>query len=182
MKVEPREESIAPELNELLERRAARVREKQAENEDESLLPVAEFPVGEETWAIPLDTLRAAVPLRNVTPVPLSPPHVIGILRFQGQVLTALSLASLVGGRGWREDPAVLLVIDVGQGHLVAVDCERIPKPSGIPHALVSEARARASGPVVEIVLPGLRQIHLADLRRLVVGAGGAAPSGARGA
>jgi purine-binding chemotaxis protein CheW len=179
MKPEPREESIAPELAELLERRAARVREKQTGSEDESFFAVAEFPVGEETWAIPLDTLRAAVPLRNVTPVPLSPPHVIGILRFQGQVVTALSLASLLGGRGWREDPAVLLVVDVGLGHLVAVDCERIPKPTGIPHALVSEARARESGPVVEIVLPGLRQLHLVDLRRLIASA---EPTGARGA
>ena len=178
MKPEPRDEDIAPELNELLERRAARVRDKPVEAEDESLFPVAEFPVGEETWAIPLDTLRAAVPLRSVTPVPLSRPQVIGILRFQGQIVTALSLASLLGGRGWREDPAVLLVVDAGGGNLVAVDCERIPKPTGIPHALVNEARARSTAAVVEITLPGLRQIHLADLQRLVVeaveGAGGA--------
>ena len=179
MKLEPREEALDPELNDLLERRAARVRDKQAELEDESLFPVAEFPVGEETWAIPLDSLRAAVPLRNVTPIPLSPPQVIGILRFQGQIVTALSLASLLGGRGWREDPAVLLVVDLGQGRLVAVDCERIPKPSGIPHALVAEARARGTGAVVEVTLPGLRQIHLADLRRLI---DQSRESGARGA
>jgi chemotaxis signal transduction protein len=179
MKPEPREEPIASELNELLEKRAARVREKPVEAEDEALFLVAEFPVGEETWAIPLESLRAAVPLRSVTPVPLSPPHVIGILRFQGQIVAALSLASLLGGRGWREDPAVLLVVDSGAGHLVAVDCERIPKPSGIPHALVAEARARSTGAVVEVTLPGLRQIHLLDLRRLVIEM--KAETGARG-
>jgi chemotaxis signal transduction protein len=168
MKAEPREEAVPSELTELLERRAARVREKPDEAEDEALFLVAEFPVGEEIWAIPLESLRAAVPLRSVTPVPLSPPHVIGILRFQGQIVAALSLAALLGGRGWREDPAVLLVVDAGGGHLVAVDCERIPKPSGIPHALVAEARASSSGAVVEVTLPGLRQIHLLDLRRLI--------------
>ena len=140
MKVQAREPGgIAPELNELLVRRAERIRQKPAEAEDENLLWVAEFPVGEETYALPLDTLRAAVPLKMVTPVPLSPPHVIGILRFQGQIVTALSLASLLGGRGWREDPAVLLVVDPGFGRLVALDCERIPKPSGLPHAQVGE-------------------------------------------
>ncbi len=147
MKVQPREPGgFAPELNELLVRRAQRIRQKAAE----------------------VDTLRAAVPLKMVTPVPLSPPHVIGILRFQGQIVTALSLASLLGGRGWREDPAVLLVVDPGFGRLVAVDCERIPKPSGLPHAQVAEARARSSGPTYEITLAGARQVSLLDLLRLM--------------
>jgi purine-binding chemotaxis protein CheW len=66
-------------------------------------------------------------------------------------------------------------VVDAGGGHLVAVDCERIPKPSGIPHALVNEARARSAGAVVEITLQGLRQVHLVDLRKLIAeGAPGA--------
>jgi purine-binding chemotaxis protein CheW len=161
-------DAVAPELNELLVRRAERARQKPHEVDEEDVLWVAEFPVGEETYAIPLDVLRAAVPLKMVTPVPLSPPHVIGILRFQGQIVTALSLASLLGGRGWREDPAVLLVVDPGFGHLVAVDCERIPKPVGVPHALLEEARARSSGPVCEVTLPGMRQVNLLDLLGLM--------------
>ncbi|HET7787133.1 MAG TPA: chemotaxis protein CheW [Myxococcales bacterium] len=168
MRVQPREDGFAADLNDLLTRRAQRVQERPAQADDENVLWVAEFPVGEETCAIALDTLRAAVPLRMVTPVPLSPPHVIGILRFQGQIVTALSLASLLGGRGWREDPAVLLVVDPGFGRLVALDCERIPKPVGVPHALVDEARARSAGAVCEITLPGLRQMNLLDLRRLM--------------
>jgi purine-binding chemotaxis protein CheW len=168
MKTQPREQpAFAPELNQLLERRAARVLEKPRETEEEFLW-VAEFPVGEETYALALDALRAAVPLRMVTPVPLSPPHVIGILRFQGQIITALSLASLLGGRGWREDPAVLLVVDPGFGKLLALDCERIPKPTGLPHALVEEARARSTGAVVEITLPGMKQVSLLELPRLM--------------
>ena len=167
----PREKG-APELPAaqlaVLERRAARIREKPSSSDEDSVLWVAEFPVGEETFAIPLAALRAAVPLKSVTPVPHSPPHVIGILRFQGQILTALSLASLLGGRGWREDPAVLLVVDPGFGRLVALDCERIPKPTGLPIALVEEARARQAGAITEITLPGLRQVHLVDLLKLM--------------
>src|SRR3954449_7509927 len=163
-----RDDALAPELNELLTRRAERVRRKPAEAEDDNLLWVAEFPVGEETYALPIAALRAAVPLKMVTPVPLSPPHVIGILRFQGQIVTALSLASFLGGRGWREDPAVLLVVDPGFGRLVALDCERIPKPSGLPHAQVEEARARSTGPVCEITLAGTRQVSLLNLLKLM--------------
>ncbi|HZR08937.1 MAG TPA: chemotaxis protein CheW [Myxococcales bacterium] len=169
MKVESRESTaVAPELAELLVRRADRARQKPAATDEDKVLWVAEFPIGEETYAVPLDVLRAAVPLKMVTAVPLSPPHVIGILRFQGQIVTALSLASLLGGRGWREDPAVLLVVDPGFGHLVALDCERIPKPIAVPHALVEEARARSSGAVCELTLPGMRQVNLLDLLRLM--------------
>ena len=170
MKAQPRIPGpTAPELRELLERRAQRLREKPRASEEESVLWVAEFPIGEESYALPLESLRAAVPLKMVTPVPLSPPHVIGILRFQGQIITAMSLSSLLGGRGWREDPAVLLVVDPGLGgRLLALDCERIPKPVPLPHALVEEARARQAGAVAEVTLPGLHQVSLLDLRRLM--------------
>jgi purine-binding chemotaxis protein CheW len=169
MKLQARETNgHAPEVADLLVRRAERVRQKPSEADEENVLWVAEFPIGEETYALPLDILRAAVPLKMVTAVPLSPPHVIGILRFQGQIVTALSLASLLGGRGWREDPAVLLVVDPGFGRLIALDCERIPKPTGLPHALVEEARARTTGPLCEITLPGMRQVNLLDLLRLM--------------
>ena len=170
MKIQPREAApFAPELNELLLRRAERARQRPSEVDEEKVLWVAEFPVGEETYAIALDVLRAAVPLKMVTPVPLSPPHVIGILRFQGQIVSALSLASLLGGRGWREDPTVLLVVDPGFGHPLALDCERIPKPIPVPHALVEQARARSGGTAVsEVTLPGMRQVNLIDLLRLM--------------
>ena len=170
MKVEPRfPEAMTEQQVELLERRAARLREKPAAYTDEAMVWVAEFPIGDESYALPLDGLRAAVPLKMVTPVPLSPPHVIGILRFQGQVLTAMSLASLLGGRGWREDPAVLLVVDPGMGgRLVAIDCEHIPKPVPLPVSQVEAARARSTGAVADVTLPGMQQINLVDLRRLL--------------
>jgi chemotaxis signal transduction protein len=170
VKITPRTpEALTERQLELLERRAARLREKPRSDSDEAVLWAAEFPLGDESHAIPLEALRAAVPLKMVTAVPLSPAHVIGILRFQGQILAALSLASLLGGRGWRDDPAVLLVVDPGLGgRLFALDCERIPKPIPLPLPAVEEARARASGPVAEVTLPGLKQVNLIDLRRLM--------------
>src|SRR3989442_5201162 len=169
MKLRARElDGFTPEVEELLVQRAERVRGEPAETDEENVLWVAEFPVGEETYALPLETLRAGVRLKMVTAVHLSPSHVIGILRFQGQIVTALSLASLLGGRGWREDPAVLLVVDPGFGRLGALDCERIPKPTGLPDALGEEARARSTSALSEITLPRLRQGRTRDPLRLM--------------
>ena len=76
MKLEARfPDGVTQEDRELLERRAARLREKPREAEEESVLWAAEFPVGEDSYALPLESLRAAVPLRMVTPVPL--PHAL---------------------------------------------------------------------------------------------------------
>lgn len=160
-------EPASPEVQSLLDRRSERARAR-VRSDETQFIWMAEFAIGEEQYAVPLSTLRGAVPLRLVTPVPLSPPHVIGILRFQGQILTALSLSSLLGGRGWREDPAVLLVVDPGVGRLLALDCEQIPKPVAVPAALVEEGRARDTGPVTEIMLPGMRQLNLLDLQKLM--------------
>ena len=170
MKIAPRiTENVTEQQLALLERRAARLREKPGTDSDEAILWVAESPIGDDRYALPLEALRAAVPLKMVTAVPLSPPHVVGILRFQGQILTAMSLASLLGGHGWREDPAVLLVVDPGMGGpLFALDCERIPKPISLPLTSVQEARARARGPLAPVAAPGVPPLDLIDLRRLM--------------
>ena len=179
MKISPRnfEEAQDAEVLRLLERRAERLREQSEGTVDESVHWVAEFPLGEERYALPLESLRAALPLRMVTPVPLSDPHVIGVLRFQGQVLAALSLASMLGGHGWRQDPAVLLVVERGDGELCALDCESIPRPIALPVGAVEAARTRADGPVLE-VFTGEQLIHLIDPPRLLARAGTGARHG----
>src|SRR5438132_3865919 len=88
--------SLPAEIRDLLARRAERMRvAPEADAGEEELLWVGQFPIGVEQHAIPLASLRAALPLRLVTPVPLAPPPVIGVLRYQGRIVTALSLASL---------------------------------------------------------------------------------------
>ena len=161
------EETQEQEARELLERRASRLRAQGEATVEESVHWIAEFPLGEERYALSLETLRAALPLKMVTPVPLSAPHVVGVLRFQGQVLAALSLASLLGGHGWRQDPAVLLVVDRGDGELCALDCEAVPRPTTMPVSAVEAARVRAEGAVTEVFTQDRQLIHLIDLKRL---------------
>jgi purine-binding chemotaxis protein CheW len=152
---------------EVLARRAERLR---LPPQIESAGPtewVAELTVGEDRYAIALSTLRAVVPLRRVTPVPLARPHVVGILRFQGQIITALSMSSLLGVRGWRRDPSVLLVVDPGWGRLVAIDCEEVPRPIALPAGALRDARAREGTAIAELTHEG-SIIHAIDLGKLL--------------
>jgi chemotaxis signal transduction protein len=161
--------ALTQDEREILEVRRDRLRHKPEAAADEgAIFWVAEFPVGDDRYAVPLHRLRGSVPLRLVTPVPLSPPHVVGILRFQGQVIAALSLAALLGGRGWRQDPAVLLVVEGPSGDLLALDCEQVPQPLPVPLRAVEEARGRGDAAISAVGLPGARQVNLIDLDRLL--------------
>ncbi|HEY3444841.1 MAG TPA: chemotaxis protein CheW [Myxococcales bacterium] len=177
---------LTPDLLEVLQTRAARARatEEEGGEQAEAMLPVAEFPVGSDTYAIPLASLRAVVPLRMVAPLPLAPPHVLGFLRFQNQLVSAMSLMALLGVRGWRQDCAVLLVVDMGEGHLVAVDCEQVPRIGALPLSHVEQARSGSDSPVLDIAAGGgtVRQVGLVDVGALLERArrGGGGSGGGR--
>jgi purine-binding chemotaxis protein CheW len=149
----------------ILELRAERLRKRPAEADEAETFWVAEFPLGEERYAIPLERLRACIPLRRVRPVPLAKPFVIGVFAFDGQLISAVSLAARLGVRGFRRDPATLLVLELAAGQLVAIDAEAIPKPLALPRAAATAAPGDA--PVLEIA-SGDRLIGLLVIDRLL--------------
>jgi len=142
------------DVDEVLLRRADRIRQKRAQRDDDEDTTgagsfwVAMIKVVGETYALPLGHVRAAMPLRMVSPVPLAPSFVLGILRFRGEPVVAMSMVSLLGVRGWRVDPAVLIVVETGRRR-IALDCEEVPRAASIPRAAVEEARALAPGAAV---------------------------------
>jgi purine-binding chemotaxis protein CheW len=158
---------------ELLRRRAARLaiplREESAVAEEQVM--VAELPLGDGRYALPLAELEAVVPLKDVTSVPLAPAHVVGILRWGGQLITALSLASVLGIRGWRRDPCVLLVVAC-RGKVIALDSEAIPRQIALPRLAIEIARGHGSGPVLEVVTTGGEIVNLLDLGKLLAAKG----------
>jgi purine-binding chemotaxis protein CheW len=160
----------SPEEFLVLRRRAERLRaEVRDEADDDSALPIARFQVGEDRFAIHLSQLRAVVPLRLITPVPLAAPHVIGVLKFDGKIVTAYSLAARLGVRGWKQDPEVLLVIELPDGNLAALDCEQVPTADTLPAKRVAEARLE-SDPWFEVRAADGSMINVIDVPRLLTG------------
>jgi chemotaxis signal transduction protein len=163
------DESISPQIAALLERRAQLLGAPVAKEDLDSVLWVAEFPAGDERYAIPLAQLKAAVPISLVTALPLSAPHVLGILRYEGQIVTALNLATLLSARGWKKDPALLLIVDPGwRGHLVALDCEETPRTVALSQAKIEQAHTDASGALQMVMTPESSQVGLIDLPKLL--------------
>ena len=50
------------------------------------------FSLGQEEFAIPLLSVREVVARPETTPVPFSPPHLVGIMNLRGQVITVFDL------------------------------------------------------------------------------------------
>ena len=166
-------EERPPAFSDLLLRRARQMAQPvSADGEDgDGQLTVAEISLGDARYALPFCDVRAALSLDDVTVMPLGPPHVIGFLRWNGQAIAALSLASLLGVRGWRRDPAVLLVVACG-GRLMAIDSEVVPKMRGLPRAAIAAARARGGEPVAEIATAQGEWVNLIDLNQLLISKG----------
>jgi purine-binding chemotaxis protein CheW len=128
---------------------------------------VAEFPFGRQTCAVFLETVRAVVPIRVVTQVPLAPPQIIGLLRFRGEILTAYSLPALLPTSGWQQDPPVLLVVQTSGGRLIAFDCEQIPKASTLSRAAI-DAATKTDGGVCDVLRDGRDVLRLIDIDALL--------------
>lgn len=161
---------LPPEVAKLLEARAVRLAATpRALESDEDSLWFATFPVGDLEVAIPLEQLRAAVPLRRIASVPLAPPEVVGIVRFGGNVLTVYSLAFMLGGQGSRADSNYLIVVDRPGGRLVAFDCAQIPLALTRPAREIELARMRATtqGAVTD-VSRGDRVLSVVDVQKLL--------------
>lgn len=151
----------------LLKRRAERLRSLGKGSHDEATLAVAEFAVGTRRFALPLQRLVVALPLRSVTSVPLAPSHLIGIYRYQGEMVPVMSLPPLLGEVSSLSDSTTLLLVDVG-GRIVGFDVERMPSPGELSIAEVDEARRNSARAVVDVG-PMDRRVALIDVVKLLV-------------
>lgn len=59
-------------------------------------LEIAEFRLGEETYAFPSTSVREVYPLKGLTPLPCTPSFVLGVMNVRGRIIPIIDLASLL--------------------------------------------------------------------------------------
>jgi chemotaxis signal transduction protein len=163
------QDQASDEVKALLRRRAKRLSTPDTVEKIETL-PVAEFMIGKERYALPLRSLRAVLPLTLVAPIPLAPPWVVGLYRFEGRLLSVFSFSSLLGVSGWEVDPRVLLIIEVKAGRFIAVDCEQIPTPSELSFSSIERGEAnRSKASLIPVLEAAGQQVQLIeDIEQLI--------------
>ncbi len=76
----------------LKSRAKALAREPETETTGEAYLEVVAFQLEDENYAIETSCIREVYPLKELTPVPCTPPFVLGIINIRGQILSVLDL------------------------------------------------------------------------------------------
>lgn len=71
------------------------------------------FSLGEEFYAIPLLTVKEVIAMPQVTPVPFTQPHFIGITNLRGQVISIIDLRQKLGIKAKNSSEMVVIICDL---------------------------------------------------------------------
>ena len=99
---------------EILERRAESLSLEAAEEDTSDLVSMLLFRIGEERYAVLLADVREIFQEYAVTPIPCTPPYVLGVTNVRGEILSVTDAAQLMGigktvGPLGRRPPAIVV-------------------------------------------------------------------------
>lgn len=81
------------------------------------------FGLGAEEFAIPLLTVKEVIGMPEITPIPQSASHFLGIMNLRGNVISIMDLRVKLGQKPTRTDETTVMIIDLGDYSLgVVVD------------------------------------------------------------
>jgi purine-binding chemotaxis protein CheW len=116
--------SPAQEQDILTARALALAREPHGDETATESLTVLEFLLAYETYGIELSCVRETRPLRDLTPIPCTPPFVLGVINVRGQILSVIDLKKFfdLPEQGLTDLNKVIIVHDDGMEFGILAD------------------------------------------------------------
>ena len=71
------------------------------------------FSLGDEEYAIPLLAVREVIAMPEVTPIPFSPPHFLGIMNLRGQVISVVDFRLKLGIKPQNSQETSVIICDL---------------------------------------------------------------------
>ncbi len=113
------------------------------------------FTSGERSYAVQLGWIREVFTFGHVTPVPLAPPCIAGVVNFRGSIVSVVDLRALgdEGGSGhaWQGESALLIEVNRSQ---VALRAGTIDEVSSLSAAGTEGYLIDSRGRDVELLQP----------------------------
>lgn len=109
----------------LAERARLLAREPDCSGEGESI-DVVEFRLGDESYAFEASYVSEVYPLGDLTPLPCTPPFVLGIVNVRGQILSVIDLNQLLDLRNREPGEGAKIIILNAQGASLGVLADRL--------------------------------------------------------
>jgi purine-binding chemotaxis protein CheW len=107
--------STAEEKKRILKERAKKLaREPKADPREQERLDIVEFLLAYERYAIESAWVREVYPLKDITPLPGTPPFVLGIINVRGQIVSVVDLKKFfdLPAKGLTDLNKVMIVRD----------------------------------------------------------------------
>ena len=128
--------------------------------------------VAGETFGLPIDCVRTVFRVGDVTPVPLAPSHVVGLINLRGKAVNAICMRQRLGLPGsQKKNPFAVCIEFAGEDFALIVDAvhdvvqfsetQRIPVPSH-----VADVRARVTAILYN---DAGRIVPVLDIERIVM-------------
>ena len=73
------------------------------------------FSLGSEDYAIPLLSVKEVIAVPEITPLPFSPPHFLGIMNLRGQVISVVDLRQKLGIKPKPGAETAVIICDLAQ-------------------------------------------------------------------
>lgn len=81
------------------------------------------FNLGKEEYSIPLLSIKEVIGMPDITSIPQSPPHFLGIMNLRGQVISVMDLRQKLSIKPTQSEETSVIILDFGEFNLgVVVD------------------------------------------------------------
>lgn len=102
--------------------------------------------INDETFGLPIEHVRTVFRVTDITPIPLAPPHILGLINLRGKILTTISLRRRLGlPPDTQSEPFAVclkyddedfaLIVDAVQDVVELRETDRLPAPTHIADA-----------------------------------------------
>ncbi len=71
------------------------------------------FALGEEDYAIPLLSVKEVIAVPEITPIPFSPSHFLGIMNLRGQVISVIDLRAKLQVKAVKSAETAIIICDL---------------------------------------------------------------------
>ncbi|CDM94279.1 MAG: chemotaxis protein CheW [Limnospira sp. PMC 1291.21] len=86
-----------PEERQIFRERAENLRRKTEKDELSGLMSLAVIGLNGEYFGVNLSIIREFTDIHNVTPIPCTPPHIVGNMNLRGEIVTLVDIRGILG-------------------------------------------------------------------------------------
>lgn len=138
---------------ELFRHRAEELRHIQSISNTDAFLPLAVMRLGEEYFGLDLDSVKEFIVIRQITPIPCCPPHIIGDINLRGDVVTIVDICKALNLNSESKQSRQAQTLESKTLERKALDNKATEKESTERKAIVIQVEEIIAGILVDQVL-----------------------------